>query len=221
MRTRGTAGSQYSNRTGSNHVFKRSVQIRRNVESPVKRHRQRPRQFDQLSRSVDVYAPTVGKHAQHHAVHPHSRGHGHIALHFRKLGLGIGEVTCPRSDHRENRQTHLLASQTHRLNAGREPATRKLAAQFDPMRPTPLRGERPIKCVDSDFQYVGILHRGLAYQRHIRPMPKLEVSSSQTPDPAHFRTGRRILRTSKWRLLSFVPLTLKIDQHKHSFSRSL
>jgi len=41
------------------------------------------------------------------------------------------------------------------------------------MRATALRCERPIKRVDCDFQYVGILHRELAYQRHMRPILKI------------------------------------------------
>jgi hypothetical protein len=156
------AGSQNPSRARLDHLFKRLAHVDRNVESTVKGHWQWPHLIDQFPGALDVHTPIAGKDAKDHAVHAHFYGSHYLALHLRKLSSRIDVVARARPDHRKDRQAHLFADQTQQFSARCESAARQVTAQFDPMRATALRSQRPIKPIDSDFQNVRFLHRVLA-----------------------------------------------------------
>ena len=112
------------------------------VECTVKRHRQRPRSFDQFPSALDVHAAIADKYSKDHAVHTYVHGSFYLALHLRKLRPRIDVVARARPDHRKDRQAHLFPGQLYELDTRRESAARQITAQFNPMRATALRGQR-------------------------------------------------------------------------------
>ena len=156
------AGRQNASRPGLDDVFERFAQIRGDIKSAMECDRQRPRKPDELLRAFDVNMAILFQYAEHHAIHAKLLGSLDVALNGCKLSAGINKVAAARANHRKDRQRHLLADRAHQCGPRRQPFLRQAAAQLDPMRAATLCGERGVKCLDGNFQNVGVAHRELA-----------------------------------------------------------
>src|SRR6266566_2002619 len=74
-----------------NHLFQSFSLVGAFVERAMKRHRQRPREIDESSRSADIHFETLLQDAEHHAIHPAFGGDGNGALHFGELGVRVNK----------------------------------------------------------------------------------------------------------------------------------
>jgi len=117
-----------------NDVFERFMQIGDLIESPVVRHRQGPRQFGQLPRSLDVDSVLFRQDAKYDAVHTSFFGANDGALHLCELSTGIDEVSRAWPYHGKNRNAYLRPRCAHEISARCNTAERQITAEFDAVR---------------------------------------------------------------------------------------
>jgi hypothetical protein len=91
--------SEYPSRTGLDHILKRLPQIRSFVKRAVIRHRQRPRNFNEFLRSLEINAPAISQYPQNDSIHTGFSRINNGVLHLRELRIRIDEVSRAWPDH--------------------------------------------------------------------------------------------------------------------------